>query len=80
MPINKNISASDYTTYLKQRATVVVGKYDSKTPQSVLNSHLRTSEMSQIQTPNLTVLAQPTVKSLPAQTRNYYHARSKISW
>jgi hypothetical protein len=80
MPINQNVSASDYTTYLKQKATVVNRKYTDVTPAGVLNSHLRASEISQTQTPNLTVLAQPTVKSPPAQTRNYYTARSTITW
>jgi len=78
MPINKNVSASEYTTYLKQRATVVVGKYDDVTPQSVLNSHLRTSRISQLQTPNFTVLGTPNVRGLPPNTRNYYTARSRI--
>lgn len=80
MPINKNVSASDYTTYLKQKATVVNRKYTDVTPAGVLNSQLRASQISQTQTPNLTVLTQPTVKSPPAQTRNYYTARSTITW
>lgn len=79
MPINQNVSASDYTKYLKARATVVTQKWSPVPTQSVLNSELRASHMSMIQTPALSALATPIVKSLPAQTRNYYTARSKIS-
>lgn len=80
MPINQNIAASDYTTYLKHRATVVQKKWGPETPEGVLNSQLRASRMSQIYTPTLTALLRPAVHGLPAQTRSQYTAHSKITW
>ena len=80
MPINQNIPASDYTTYLKHRATVVQRKWTPEPAEGLLNSELRASRMSQMQTPGLTSLARPAVHNLPAQTRNYYHARSKLTY
>ena len=76
MPINQNTPASDYTTYLKQKAIVVKSKNDP--PMNVLNAGLRTSEMSALVTPATTALATPNVHGLPPNTLNYYRARSKI--
>jgi hypothetical protein len=78
MPINSNVSASDYTTYLKQRAIVVRSKNDPS--QQILNAGLRTSEISALVTPTTTALRAPIIRGLPPNTRNYYRARSKITW
>lgn len=78
MPINQNISASDYTTYLKQKAIVARSKNDPS--QQVLNAGLTTSELSLLVNPRNTALAPPVIRGVPAQTRNYYRARSTIAW
>lgn len=86
MPINPNRSASDYTTYLKQKSIAAVNTRaarlnDHPAPNNVLNTALKTSEMSKIVNPTNSALAAPTWKTPQAPHPNVRRfAKSTISW
>ena len=84
MPINKNISASDYTAYLKAKATAAVNTReprlnDAPVSTPLLNTALKTSQVAQKVDPAQTVLGPYVPQSLQRPTVNP-RARSKVSW
>ena len=86
MPINANRSASDYTTYLKQKSIAAVNTRsarlnDNPVPNNVLNTALKTSEMSKVVNPQVSALADPTWKTPQVQRGNPGRfAKATISW
>lgn len=86
MPINPNRSASDYTTYLKQKSVAAVNTRsarlnDNPVPNYVINTALKTSEMSKIVNPTVSALEAPTWKTPQVQRSNPGRfAKATISW
>ncbi len=83
MPINANVSASDYTTYLKQKAISAANTFEPRlnnapVPTAQLNTGLLASRMSKILNPGGTALAAPVVQSLPRPVPNTYRAKSTV--
>lgn len=84
MPIQKNISASDYTAYLKAKATAAVNTReprlnDAPVQNTLLNTALLTSQVAQKVDPSRTALGPYVPQSLQRPTVNP-RARSTVSW
>lgn len=84
MPIEKNISASDYTAYLKAKATAAVNTReprlnDAPVQNTLLNTALKSSQVAQKVNSAQSVLGPYVPQSLQRPTVNP-RAKSTISW
>ena len=84
MPINKNISASDYTAYLKAKATAAVNTREPRlnnapVPVTLLNTELKSSQVAQKVNAAQSVLGPYIPQSGQRPTVNP-RAKSTVSW
>lgn len=73
-------SASDYTSFLKNKSTTVTRKWGDVVPQSLLNSQIRATEVSKVVDPTKTVLVPPLFQNGARYRVNHPFARSTINW
>jgi len=73
-------SASDYTSFLKNKSIAVTRKWGDVVPRPLLNSQVRATQMSKLVTPGISVLVPPVLKTGQAYRVNHPWARSQINW